>query len=153
MPQMLDKISRYEIAAILTQTQGLPLHVRRELMYRFALNHGENMSLVEEILYNEASYVEDVKAYREVQAKAWRDKLVQDKEDIERLKKEKRWDEKHNCEIPKPNTDDPQEKRFRHNAGSDKSVDVTWDSHTHGGPSPVSPSVVPAPSVHSSPDA
>lgn len=134
MPEpTLDSLPRLDIAFILNETAGLPLHIRRERMYRWSLDRGGNMSLVESVLYNEPSYAKDVEEYKTAQAEAWKKKLAEDEKNIAGLKKEKRWDSIHNCEIPKPNTDDPQERRFRHNAGSDKSADVTWDSHTPGG--------------------
>ena len=146
MTLTLDSILRSDVAAVLHQTTGLPLHVRRERLYRWALDHGENMSLVEDLLYRENEFSEVVKEYVASQARALEEKRKADKAWEEKCRKEKRWDEAHNCEIPIPNTDDPKERRFRHNAGSDTSRDVTWDSHT---PTPSSSPPTPAPAVPS----
>lgn len=128
-------IPRRDVAFILHDTIALPLSERREVILQWAKRLGGNLVLVERVLEAEASYAKDIEAFVADEKKTRADKKKADEAEIERLKKEGRWDAKHNCEIPLPNTDDPKERRFRHNAGDDQSRDVTWDSHTAGSPS------------------
>lgn len=146
MPEpKLSDISRHDVAFILDYVEGLPLHEKREKLYRWALDRGSNMSLVEALLYEESSYAEDLAAFKVEKAALWEAKLKEDQDNMDRLRKLGRWDEVHNCEIPTLNSDDPKERRFNHNAGSNSSYDVTWDSHTYTPPKPEPEEVLPTP--------
>lgn len=126
----LETLPRQNVAFILNEIDGLPIHVQREKAYRWALDQGFTKSLVEELLFDRDNYASDLEEFRLAQKEAWAAKLKGDLEWEEKCRKDNRWDEAHHCEIPSANSTDPKDRRFRHNAGSDKSKDVTWHSNS-----------------------
>lgn len=127
----LDKVSRQEVAFILNEIEGKPLNEQKELAYPWAIKQGFTGSLVEELIFRQAEFKADLADFKDAQKKA---RKAADKEYEllkEKLIKEKRWDAKLNCEVPKLNSHDPDDIRFGGSGtkGS-KSDDVKWRSNS-----------------------